>query len=122
MKKEYRLVIAGCRSFNNYCKLACEVKKEIKKLKKSHTIIIVSGGAKGADALGERFARWHGLKVEKYLAKWDTYGRSAGPRRNEQMAQVADAVIVFWDGQSKGTKSMIECAEKYRKPCRIIEI
>lgn len=122
MRKEYRLVVAGCRDFNNYFKLAAELKRLIKEIGKDYTIIIISGGARGADTLGEKFARWHRLKIERFSAEWDKYGRSAGPRRNVQMAQVADGVIVFWDGKSRGTKSMIECAHRLRKPCRIINI
>ncbi len=107
--KEYRLVIAGCRSYNNYFRLSREVKKYIKTLGKDYLIIIVSGCASGADALGERFAQKHKLQIERYPAQWEKYGKFAGPRRNSQMAKVADGVIVFWDGESRGTKSMIEC-------------
>ncbi len=122
MDKEYRLVVAGCRDYNNYPNAAKEIKKQIKELGFGYSVIIVSGGATGADALGEKFARQHRLKIERFPAEWNKYGKSAGPRRNEQMTQVADGVIVFWDGQSRGTKSMIQCAKKYNKPCRIINI
>ena len=119
---EYRLVVAGCRDFNNYCKLATEINKHLKSLNSDYSIIIVSGGASGADALGERYANEHKLKIERYSAEWEKYGRGAGPRRNAQMAQVADEVMVFWDGQSRGTRNMIECAQKANKPCIIINI
>ena len=120
--KEYRLVIAGCRDYNNYFRLSQEVKKYIKSLGENYSIIIISGGASGADALGEKFAKKHKLQVERYPAEWDKYGKFAGPRRNAQMAKAADAVIVFWDGKSRGTKNMIECAKKENKPYKIIEI
>lgn len=84
-----------------------------------HDIIIVSGGASGADAIGERYAQENGFKVEKYPADWEKYGRSAGPRRNKQMAEVSNYVICFWDKKSKGTKSMIECAKRLDKPIKI---
>ncbi|MBE6806372.1 MAG: DUF2493 domain-containing protein, partial [Ruminococcaceae bacterium] len=87
--------------------------------RKVHDIIIVSGGASGADAIGERYAQENGFKVEKYPADWEKYGRSAGPRRNKQMAEVSNYVICFWDKKSKGTKSMIECAKRLDKPIKI---
>lgn len=74
--------------------------------------MIVSGHATGADALGERYAQERGLQVELHPADWDAYGRAAGPKRNEQMAEVADALIAFWDGQSRGTANMINVARK----------
>ncbi len=120
--KEYRLVVAGCRNYNNYFKLSREIKKFLKSIDKDYAIIIVSGGATGADTLGEKFAAKHNLKVERYPAEWNIYGKSAGPRRNSQMAKISDGVIVFWDGKSHGTKSMIECAKKENKPCKIIQI
>ncbi len=122
MQKEYRLVVAGCRNYTDYQRTSSEIKKYIEKLDTDYSIIIVSGCSKGADALGEKFAENHKLQLEKYPAEWDKYGRSAGPRRNSQMAKIADGIIVFWDGRSKGTKNMIENAKKENKPCTIINI
>lgn len=120
--KEYRIVVAGCRNYKNYFKISRELKKYINNLGDDCEIIIVSGGASGVDALGEKFAKKHNFKVERYPAEWEKYGRSAGPIRNSKMAQAADGVIAFWDGKSRGTKNMIECAEKAKKPCKIINI
>ncbi|MBR1697914.1 MAG: DUF2493 domain-containing protein, partial [Anaerovibrio sp.] len=78
---------------------------------KSDTVIIVSGHAPGADTLGERYAHEHGLKCELYPADWNTHGKAAGPIRNAEMANNADALIAFWDGESRGTKNMIETAK-----------
>ena len=114
-----RVVIAGCRDYNNYDEAKSYIDFCLFNIRKENNIIIVSGCASGADALGERYAEENGFKVEKYPADWKTYGRSAGPRRNKQMAQVSDYVICFWDEKSKGTKSMIECAKKYQKPIKI---
>ncbi|MBO5745507.1 MAG: DUF2493 domain-containing protein [Clostridia bacterium] len=91
----------------------------ISRIRKEHTIVIISGGASGADAIGEKYAERNGFEVERYPAEWNKYGRSAGPKRNEQMASVCDFVICFWDGKSKGTKSMIRYANKYGKQVRI---
>ena len=109
----FRLVIAGSRDFNDYdlLKQKCDYYLS-KKIKDNEDIIIVSGTAKGADLLGERYAKEKGFKIEIYPAKWDLYGKSAGYRRNAEMVAVADAVIVFWDGKSKGTKHTIDLADK----------
>ena len=72
----------------------------------------MSGHASGADSLGEKFAADHNLQCELYPADWDKHGKAAGPIRNAEMAEVADALIAFWDGQSRGTKSMIDLARK----------
>lgn len=114
-----RIVISGCRSYNeakayiDFC---------LTNIRKKNSIVIVSGCATGADAIGERYARENGFKIEKYPADWKTYGKSAGPIRNKQMAEVGDYIICFWDGESKGTKSMIELAKKYGKPIKIKKI
>lgn len=122
MSKEYRLVVAGCRDYNDYSVASVEIEKHIKKLDANCSVIIVSGCAEGADKLGERYASEHNLTVERFPAEWDKYGKYAGPRRNAQMAQVADGVLVFWDGKSRGTKNMIENAKKANKPYVIINI
>lgn len=71
---------------------------------------VVSGGARGVDTLGERWAKENNVPLVIFSADWDTYGRSAGYRRNVQMAENADALIAIWDGKSKGTKHMIDIA------------
>lgn len=117
-----RVVVAGCRDYNNYKQAKEYINYCLSKIRKENKIIIVSGGARGADMLGERYAKENGFEIERYLADWDTYGKSAGPKRNEKMAQVCDFVICFWDGKSRGTKSMIENAKKYEKPVRVKKI
>lgn len=71
----------------------------------SEIIEIVSGGAKGADALGQRLAEEWGIPLIKFPADWDTHGKKAGYLRNEQMAQYADVLVAFWDGKSKGDQT-----------------
>ncbi len=117
-----RVVIAGCRDYDDYEEAKEYIDFCLSNIRKENDIIIVSGGASGADAIGERYADENGFDVEEHLADWDRYGRSAGPRRNKEMAQVADYVICFWDGESRGTKSMIEFAQQYGKPLRMKKI
>jgi predicted Rossmann fold nucleotide-binding protein DprA/Smf involved in DNA uptake len=81
-------------------------------LKKQKSIQVVSGMARGADQLGLDYANEKGLKVYCFPADWEKHGKKAGYIRNQQMADFADALIAFWDGQSPGTKMMIDLAEK----------
>ena len=71
---------------------------------------VVSGCARGADKLGEMYAAKHGIPAKKFPADWDGLGKKAGHVRNRQMGDYADALIALWDGESKGTKGMIEYA------------
>lgn len=117
-----RVVIAGCRYYENYEEASVFIDACISNIRKEYEIVIVSGGAKGADALGERYGLENGFMIERYAAEWEKYGKSAGPKRNRVMAEISDYIICFWDGQSKGTKSMIEYAKYYKKPLRVKRI
>ena len=103
-----KVIIAGGRDFNNR-----EVAfKCLDKRMWSKGDVIVSGHASGADALGEEYAKAHGLDIDLHPANWREYGRAAGPIRNREMAEVADKLIAFWDGKSRGTKNMISEAKE----------
>lgn len=84
--------------------------------------VIVSGGAKGADTLGETFADKH-CQNESIIFKpeWEKYGRSAGFKRNKLIINECDICIAFWDGESRGTKSSIDLAKKMNKPVYIYD-
>lgn len=114
-----RLVIAGCRDYNNYTEAKEYIDFCISNIRKTNDIIIISGGCRGADILGERYAMENGFKIERYPADWQKYGRAAGPKRNKEMAKLADYVICFWDGKSKGTKTMIDFAKELKKPLKV---
>ena len=75
--------------------------------------VVLSGTARGVDRLGEMWALEYEIPVERYPADWDTYGKSAGYRRNEDMAKRAEALVAIWDGESKGTGHMIDLAKKH---------
>ena len=109
-KEIYGIIIAGGRDFDDYSLLQSKCLPIIERQMVNHDIIIMSGHAKGADLLVERFAEEHGLKFEVYPADWKAHYRSAGFRRNEQMGDIANGLIAFWDGESHGTKHMIEYA------------
>ena len=113
-----KVIVAGSRDFNDYALLASRLDFY---LSKQPDVTIISGGARGADTLGERYAKSHNLKLDVYPANWDRFGKSAGYRRNVQMAEVADACVVFWNGTSKGSKHMIDIAIKHNLKLRIVK-
>lgn len=115
----FKVVVAGGRDFNDY-ELLKETLNHLLQ-KKLPDVEIVSGAARGADALGERYAKEYNLGLHKKPADWDRYGKSAGYRRNAEMAKYADAAVCFWDGKSKGTKHMIDLAEKEGLQLKIIK-
>jgi len=94
-----KIIIAGGRNYQF-------TDKDVEKLNsiKHLTTEIVSGGAKGVDSEGERWAKSNGIPVKMFKADWNQYGRAAGPIRNKQMAQYADAIVLFPGGS--GTDNM----------------
>ena len=115
-RKTFRLIIAGTRTFSDYNLLQTTVDFL---LRRKGEVEIVSGGARGADRLGELYARRHNIPLKVFPADWST-GRSAGIKRNAEMAAYADALVAFWDGESRGTRNMIEEANKRNLQIRIV--
>ena len=109
---DYRVIIAGSRSFNDYVLLREQCLSILQEKMRTHRVIIVSGHARGADSLGERFANEFRLPFELHPAKWRLLGKAAGMVRNAEMAKCSDALIAFWDGESRGTRHMINFARK----------
>lgn len=116
----FKVIIAGSRGFSNYKLFREQCNKFLREKRKTSNIIVVSGHARGADTLGEKYAKDEGFSLEVFPANWNKFGKSAGFRRNEQMAEVADALIAFWDGSSKGTKHMIEIMENKKLLVRVV--
>ena len=119
MKTTFRVVVAGGRDFNNYELLKQKLTHFLSR-KKPNEVEIVSGGARGADSLGERFAKEKGCQLKIMNADWNTFGKSAGYIRNAEMAKYADACVVFWDGVSRGSRHMINLAEKEGIPVKVV--
>jgi hypothetical protein len=105
-----KIIVAGGRDFNDY-ELLKENLNEI--VGDNSNIEIVSGMARGTDLLGIKYANELGYPVKEFPAQWDKYGKSAGYRRNEEMAKYSDTCVCFWDRKSKGTKHMIDLSNKY---------
>jgi hypothetical protein len=113
-----KIIIAGGRDFTNREGLLESFHEFMKDVMNSD-ITVISGTARGADLIGEWIAHQYSLIVERYPADWNKYGRSAGYKRNELMATKATHLLAAWDGQSKGTKHMIDLAKRYGLETRI---
>ncbi|MCA1760432.1 MAG: DUF2493 domain-containing protein [Bacteroidales bacterium] len=113
----FKVIVAGGRDFFDYKLLKSKLDVI---LSKKENVVIVSGTARGADQLGEKYAREHKLLISSFPALWDKNGTQAGFIRNEEMAKYADACVCFWNGESVGTKHMIETAESMNLKLRII--
>ncbi len=117
-----RIIVAGCRNYEDYDTAKKYIDMCINKIREKYDLVFLSGGCRGADMLGERYANENGFIIERYLADWQKHGKGAGPKRNFQMAKECDYVICFWDGKSRGTASMISYAKKLKKPLKIKKI
>lgn len=112
-----KVAVVGSRSFNDYELLKSKLDTFHNKCQID---VIVSGGANGADSLGERWARENRIELLIFLPEWNKYGKSAGFKRNVEIVKNSDVIIAFWDGQSKGTKHTIDLASEHKKPLKII--
>lgn len=115
--EKFALLIAGTRSYTDYDTVRKTADYLLQKQVTMRNILIVSGGATGADALAERYAKERGFELKIVPADWQKYGKSAGPRRNAVMHHIIEgyehrACLCFWDGSSRGTAHNFELAKK----------
>lgn len=117
----FRLIVAGGRDFQNYSLLKEELITANNNLwNNGYQLVVISGLARGADNLGLQWAKEYNVPYETFPANWDLYGKSAGYKRNQQMADIADGLIAFWDGKSRGTSNMIQIMRGMAKPTKVI--
>ena len=102
-----KTIIAGSRGVKLYRQIVEAVENS-----EFDISCVISGTARGADRLGEDYAFKNDIACERYPAEWDKHGKSAGYIRNTLMADNADALIAIWDGESRGTKHMIDIARR----------
>ena len=105
-----KVIIAGTRTLSRYSYVLDAVKAS--GFCSKNDMEVVSGMAFGIDTLAVDFAERNNLKVHEFPANWKKYKMGAGYIRNREMAEFSDALIAIWDGKSKGTKHMIEEANK----------
>lgn len=108
-----KLLIVGSRSITDF-DLSPYIPSTV------HTVI--SGGAGGIDTLAEQYADDHRISKHIIRPRYDLYGRAAPIKRNEEMVDKADAVLIIWDGKSKGTQFTLKYAEKANKPITLIKL
>ena len=106
-----KLLIAGSRGLDRF-DLSGHVPPE--------TEVIISGGAKGIDTVAEKYADDHGIEKLIIRPSYELYGRAAPIKRNEEMVDLADAVLIIWDGHSRGTKYTADYAAKKNKNVKIV--
>lgn len=117
------VIVAGSRSFSD---MSLMYNKLDYYLQNQDKVLIVHGGAKGADTCAAIYAKDRNIETKIFLPDWDKYGKKAGILRNIEMFEYASqfqnrGCVVFWDGKSRGTKNDIELSEKYNVPLRIVE-
>ena len=101
-----RTIIAGSRTINDPFELDAAIEASGFEITE-----IVSGGAQGVDSMGLNHARANNIPVKIFVPDWKTYGKAAGPIRNTEMADNADALILVWDGKSRGSADMLNKAQ-----------
>ncbi len=125
MEIPVNIAVIGSRNFDDYEfveNIVSAVIADLAEQTNSEVITIVSGGAKGTDLLAERFAKQHSFPMLIFRPDYKSFGKAAPIRRNREILEHSDYVIAFWDGASKGTRYMIENAEKLNIPSKVVMI
>lgn len=112
-----KLIIAGSRDLPPK-KILSAIEEHIEQF--GEITEVVSGTARGADKAGEVWAELNNIPVKKFPANWEQFGKSAGYKRNLEMAEYADAALVIWDGRSRGSKHMIDISKKYNLKLKVV--
>jgi hypothetical protein len=110
-----KVAVVGSRTFNDYNLLKETLDKLYPKIS-----LIVSGGAKGADSLAERYAQEEGIPTLVFKPEWKKYGKAAGFIRNKDIIMASETVVAFWDGVSKGTQNSMDHAKDLGKQLIVV--
>lgn len=113
---DVKIAIVGSRTFSDYGMMKEFIDSNCRE-SGIRPIGVISGGARGADLLGARYATEKGLPLTEFKPEWDKYGKSAGFRRNHDIINNCDVCFAFWDGQSRGTKHDIDLCMEQDKEC-----
>lgn len=111
------IIVAGTRTFDDYPLLATWL--DVLRVFYGD-IVIISGSAPGADRLAETYAERNEIPIKLYPANWKEHSRAAGPLRNQQMCEVGDVLLAFWDGKSQGTDNMVHLAKAKGIPIHLV--
>jgi hypothetical protein len=118
---EFKLIVAGGRDFLNYELLSRTLFAMADVEFADREVSIVSGLARGADALAVQFAQENHVVCHMFPANWGAFAKGAGFRRNSEMAKFSDGLLAFWDGKSKGTDHMIQTMQAASKPVIVVQ-
>ena len=108
-----KVAVIGSRTINSI---------DLEKYLPAATTEIISGGAKGVDLCAKLYAEQNNIPYTEYLPEYKKYGKAAPLRRNDKIIDMADVVLAFWDGKSRGTKYVIERCNYFRKAVNVIVI
>jgi len=112
-----KYAVVGDREFTDY-KL---MRDELAKI--DGITEVVSGGARGADKLAEKWSEEYlKKKATVFKAEWNRWGKGAGPIRNKKIWDYADQGMAFLAPRSRGTKNSIEWAEFLGKKVKIVKV
>ena len=106
-----KVIIAGSRSIDDYSLVVQAMQRC-----GYNVTEVVTGCATGVDRMGEQWARANDIPIKEMPADWNRHGNSAGPQRNRAMAEYADAAVIIWDCESRGTRNMVENMIRRKKP------
>ena len=120
LRKPMKLIIAGGRDFNDRALMVERLQELENQGIINERVELICGMAKGADNLGRLIFEEANLPIHAFYPDWDGLGKRAGFVRNAEMGEAADMALIFWDGQSKGTKHMIDYMDKMNKPCYVV--
>jgi hypothetical protein len=119
-------IVAGSRSITDYTTVKTAIEAS-----GFDVTCLVSGGARGVDSLGERWAQENGVRIKRFPADWNKHGKAAGPIRNAEMADYIQqhasdwdgcGLIAVWDGISRGTDHMIDNAKSKNIPVFVYDV
>lgn len=108
-----KLLIAGSRSIKSF---------DLSKYVSPDVDMIICGGANGVDSIAEKYADEHRISKLVLKPRYSLYGKAAPIKRNEEMVDICDRVLIIWDGSSKGTEYTLSYAKKKTKNITVIMI
>lgn len=122
----YAVLIAGSRAYSDYKEFSKITDHLLSLVQDKYDLLIIEGEASGTDSMAKRYANEHGYGLAPFPADWERYGRSAGPYRNELMADELTlyqhkAALFFWDRESRGTKHCIGEVKKRNIPYKVFD-
>ncbi len=112
LNMKYKVIVAGTRYYKNQEFVDRKLDHLLQNFSKENIQIVEGGEPTGVDRRAREYAQKRGIDYRTFEADWDTHKKAAGPIRNREMAEYGTHLVAFWDGESRGTKNMINEAKK----------